>query len=317
MKKKQLLGIILLVTIVLISLVCCGYTANTTPAAQGDKPLISGKSYFGTQKTLVMWSKLDDVSGYKIFRANEKNGDFKIIKTINSVNTRRFVDTGLKTGATYYYKVAGCSVDYDAISLSTPSTTIGIKVKGVIKSDPKDKLMIVNKNNKMSSKYVPTNLRSLTGYSTSDVKVKSYVKTAYIKLYNAAKEDGHTIKAVSGYRSYALQKYLFNYYVSVDGLKEAERASARPGTSEHQTGLAIDVSSASVGYDLLERYGNEKEGKWLKNNAYKYGFIIRYEQGKEKRTGYMYEPWHIRFVGKEAAKYITENDLTLEQYLKY
>lgn len=99
------------------------------------------------------------------------------------------------------------------------------------------------------------------------------------------------------------------------GIYVANQTSAKPGESEHQTGLAMDVSSPSVNFQLTQYYGHTREGKWLVENAPKHGFIIRYPEGKEYITGYNYEPWHIRYVGKNAAEFIMNENITLEEYL--
>jgi D-alanyl-D-alanine carboxypeptidase len=119
---------------------------------------------------------------------------------------------------------------------------------------------------------------------------------------------------VSGYRSYVTQKAIFNNNVRTQGYTQARRYSAFPGTSEHQTGLSIDVSSASAGYALEEKFGATAEGKWLQAHCAESGFIIRYPKGKEGITGYAYEPWHIRFVGVTIATEIMSQSLTLEEY---
>ena len=131
---------------------------------------------------------------------------------------------------------------------------------------------------------------------------------SFKKMSDAAKKEGLKIYNVSGYRSYDTQEYLYNNYVSRDGKEKADTYSARAGTSEHQTGLATDINSVS------SKFENTKEFKWLKDNAHKYGFILRYPKGKEHITGYMYEPWHYRYVGKDVAKIIYENDFTYEEY---
>ena len=128
-------------------------------------------------------------------------------------------------------------------------------------------------------------------------------------LQAGAKEAGHPMPLLSGYRSYYTQRNLYNSYVARDGQAAADTYSARPGHSEHQTGLAFDVGAIS------NNYGNTNAGIWLKNNAHKYGFIIRYPKGKEHITGYVYEPWHIRYVGTYHALKIYESGLTLEEYL--
>jgi LAS superfamily LD-carboxypeptidase LdcB len=121
--------------------------------------------------------------------------------------------------------------------------------------------------------------------------------------------DGITLWICSGYRSYSYQSKLYNNYVYTDGKAAADTYSARPGHSEHQTGLAADINSAD------ESFAGTPEAKWLAANCWKYGFIIRYPKGKESITGYIYEPWHIRYLGKENAKLVYESGLTLEEYL--
>lgn len=135
------------------------------------------------------------------------------------------------------------------------------------------------------------------------------------ELFRQAAAEGIELAGVSGYRSYQRQEAIFNYRARERGEEVANRTSARPGQSEHQTGLAMDVSSASVGYALIEDFGNTKEGLWLAENAPRFGFIIRYPKGKEHLTGYSYEPWHIRYVGVEAAQEIAARGLILEEYL--
>lgn len=120
---------------------------------------------------------------------------------------------------------------------------------------------------------------------------------------------------MSAYRSYALQKRIFDSKAAERGEEEANQASAKPGQSEHQTGLAIDVSCRSVDFELEESFGETKCGQWLAKHAADFGFIIRYPKGKSDITGYEYEPWHIRYVGKQAAQAITGQGLVLEQYL--
>lgn len=156
-------------------------------------------------------------------------------------------------------------------------------------------ILLVNKTYALPSSYNPG----------VDNKAMSQLK----KLQAASKQAGYTMGLLSGFRSYSFQKDLYNYYVRIDGQKEADTYSARPGHSEHQTGLAFDIG------DISDNFGNTARGRWLKNNCATYGFIIRYPKGKEKITGYSYEPWHVRYVGIEHAKNIMKSGLTLEEYL--
>lgn len=129
-----------------------------------------------------------------------------------------------------------------------------------------------------------------------------------------AEKKGIKLYGVSGYRSYTRQKEIYDRNVATRGKAATDAVSAIPGSSEHQTGLTIDVSAQSVSYRLDQSFGDTKEGKWLAKHCHEYGFIIRYPYGKEKITGYSYEPWHIRYVGTTVASYLYKNNLTLEEY---
>ena len=134
-------------------------------------------------------------------------------------------------------------------------------------------------------------------------------KAAFDEMRTAAAAEGITLKIISGYRSYSQQTKTYGNYVARDGKEEADRYSARPGHSEHQTGLAMDINS------LQQSFADTAAGKWLAEHCAEYGFIIRYTADKEAETGFMYEPWHIRYLGVEMAKAVTESGLCLEEYL--
>ncbi|MFC5649333.1 D-alanyl-D-alanine carboxypeptidase family protein [Paenibacillus solisilvae] len=205
--------------------------------------------------------------------------------------------------------------------MNTPSLTIKKNSAGkFIVTNSSSTIVLVNKKRELSSTYKPADLvKPNIPFSFSGESPKKYLRkpaaTALEKLFAGAKKAGISLRGVSGYRSYATQKAIFDYNAALKGEAVANRTSAHPGQSEHQTGLAIDVSSASVNYALEESFGKTKEGKWLKAHAAEYGFIIRYGEGKEKLTGYSYEPWHIRYVGVYIAQEITKQGLTLEQYM--
>ncbi len=176
-------------------------------------------------------------------------------------------------------------------------------------------LMLVNKFYKLSSDYVP-DLVQMDDQYNHNKGYKMMNRTAYEhfkEMAAAAREDGITLFNVSAYRSYATQEILYNNYASRDGKEAADTYSARAGYSEHQTGLASDINTSSSS----AHFENTKEYAWLQKNAYKYGFILRFPKDKEKITGYKYEPWHYRYVGVEAATYIYEHDITLEEYYAY
>ncbi|MCS1352544.1 D-alanyl-D-alanine carboxypeptidase family protein [Mechercharimyces sp. CAU 1602] len=187
-------------------------------------------------------------------------------------------------------------------------------------SNPTSVLVLVNKSHRLPSGYVPAltkpNVRFPFSEDLAKKKLRPEAATALEGLFTAAKQAGHILYAQSGYRSYERQESIFAYNAQQMGEKEANRVSARPGQSEHQTGLAMDITSQAVNYSLEPIFGETAEGKWVAANAHKYGFIIRYPQGKEGVTGYSYEPWHLRYVGIEAATKIKSTNSTLEEYLK-
>ena len=180
--------------------------------------------------------------------------------------------------------------------------------------NPEDYLTLINKNYQLRSNYVPNDLESISlKYSNSDKYLRKIAKKQFEKLSEDAKKLEYRIIAVSAYRDYNYQNELFNYYVKNKGLDYALECSAKPGHSEHQTGLAVDVEGSNKNYDDFE---NTKEYTWMKDNAHKYGFILRYPKGKENITGFKFEPWHYRYVGIQIATYLYQNNLTLEEYLK-
>ena len=150
-------------------------------------------------------------------------------------------------------------------------------------------------------------------------KLDSVVESAADKMFAAAKrEKGYNMWAQSGFRSYSTQKSIYENYVKRDGKASADTYSARPGYSEHQTGLAFDVCSDSEPC-ITSGFNNTSQAKWLSDNAYKYGFILRYVKGKSDETGYMYESWHFRYVGSELAEklYNNGNWITMESYFGF
>ena len=180
--------------------------------------------------------------------------------------------------------------------------------------------VLVNRDYKLPSGYVPP------GLVEPDVQVapnapgrllRSEAAEALERMFSRASQEGITLYARSGYRSYLTQKRLYNNYVKNHGYQAASRFSAQPGHSEHQTGLAMDVTSKSANYRLHQSFANTPEGIWIAVNAHRFGFIIRYPQNKESVTGYIYEPWHLRYLGVDLATAVYESGLTYEEYLGY
>ncbi len=186
-------------------------------------------------------------------------------------------------------------------------------------SNPESIPVLVNKQNKLPDDYNPQDLVSadipFVSHATNEKrKMRQEAASAINQLFAGAKTQGISLLGVSAYRSHATQTTLFNYYVNRDGYEQARTYSAVPGTSEHETGLSIDVTGADGRCAAESCFGGTPEANWLQAHAAEYGFIIRYPQGKENITGYQYEPWHLRYVGKEIALEIMNSGTTLEEY---
>ena len=180
-------------------------------------------------------------------------------------------------------------------------------------------LLLVNKQNPIPDDYAP----ELTDVNGS-IKIRREIAYPLSEMFDAAEEDGVSLMVCSAYRSHEYQQGLFNRKIRnytgkglsyLDAFRIGSYSVIIPGTSEHELGMALDI--VTPGYmNLNEGFAYTKAGKWLEANAYKYGFILRYPKGKEYITGIIFEPWHYRYVGREAARAITESGLTLEEYVE-
>lgn len=192
--------------------------------------------------------------------------------------------------------------------------------KQVVKN-PQYLLVLVNKQYKLPSDYQPQNLVvPNVPFSFSGTPEKKYMTSEAAKaleeMFAEGERNGVQLVAASGYRSFTTQQQLFTSYVLRDGYEIANQFSAFPGESEHQTGLAMDVTSREVNLDITRAFGETKEGKWIQEYAHNFGFIIRYSEENEAITGYNYEPWHLRYVGKEVAQTIHEQNITFDEYVE-
>ncbi len=186
-------------------------------------------------------------------------------------------------------------------------------------TDPTSPWVIVNKHNKLPDGYVPpdlvtpdVSLRLSAG--ASEMKLRQTAATAIKQMFNAAKAQGQNLLVASAYRSQASQKALHDLYVAQKGAAAADTDSARAGYSEHQTGWGVDVGRADYKCQIDPCFANTTEGAWVAANSYKYGFVVRYLPGKQSITGYVYEPWHLRYVGTELAQQVQTSGQTLEEF---
>ena len=178
--------------------------------------------------------------------------------------------------------------------------------------DDFDDYVLVNKHRQLSSKYVPDDLVTIDEeYVKADgeVEIERNVAKAFYDMAEAASKEGLELMVSSGYRSYEDQEEITNTYLELYGQNYVDNYVAKPGFSEHQTAMSLDIASKSV-----NTFVNSDEYTWMMDNAYKYGFILRYPRSKEDITGYKCEAWHYRYVGKKIAKYIKENNITYDEY---
>lgn len=186
-------------------------------------------------------------------------------------------------------------------------------------ADADDVGVLVNKTHRLPEGYTPDDLvypdvAFIFSEKLDKRKMRKEAADALKQLFDGAKQDGIELAGVSGYRSESRQRTLFDNYVARDGEEAAVRYSARPGFSEHQTGLAMDVSGKDGKCAAEDCFAGTDEANWLADHAYEYGFIIRYPEDKESITGYKYEAWHLRYVGVDLAELIHAGALTLEEY---
>ncbi len=194
------------------------------------------------------------------------------------------------------------------IKLDLPVYTDTTEVK-----DANSLLVLVNKYNHLPKSYKPSDLVYVDGAYGNKVPIRSVIKEGFLKLQAAAKNELNiNLMPTTAFRGEDFQATLYNNYVTKEGVEKADTYSARPGYSEHQTGLAIDLRNTALPSNIRLTDDNYS---WLYNNSYKYGFIIRFPENKENITLYQFENWHIRYVGVDVAKIIHNNNLTLEEYI--
>ena len=175
--------------------------------------------------------------------------------------------------------------------------------------------ILVNKYFSLPEKYAPNDIVDVSNwYSYGTITLKKEAYDAFKNMFNAAKKEDITLIINSGYRTYEAQKEAYDMYSDMGGEQYADEYAARPDFSEHQTGLALDIITYGTSGKEFE---NTDAFKWLQNNAHKYGFILRYPKDKEDITGYSYESWHYRYLGKDLATKVKQSGLTYDEYYAY
>jgi len=281
----------------------------------------TGKTYTFKVKDLVK-----DIFGTKV--SEDIPGD-KIKVQVTTPGVKDYVSVKNNTIKVNNHILSGSRIDIKvSYNNQIKSYSYSIKDKlseeigdNMIITNPSEYDAVVNKERHLSSDYKPKDLvEANIDYAQSDLSVRPLRRVAakaLEELFAAAKQEGYDLYGLSGFRSYKTQVRVYKNNIAQYGSEEkANFYSAKAGQSEHQLGLSMDITTKEVDFKLTEDLWNTDAGKWIARNCYKYGFIIRYPKGKEKITGYSYEPWHVRYVGKSLAKVIHENNLTLEEYFE-
>ncbi len=226
-------------------------------------------------------------------------------------------------GATVFFAYGYVQNHSQSISLPiSVNLTNSFNAQAHSQDQPDSVWVVVNKTRQLAPKeYQPKGLVTpkvpLRVPGNESMQLRSDAAGALQDMFAAANREGIKLMLSSGYRSYTYQVGLYNEYVAVQGKAKADKESARPGYSEHQTGLAVDVEPLSRTCELKQCFANTNTGKWVAINAYKYGFIVRYPKDKTEITGYSYEPWHLRYVGTDLSNEMhKQNILTLEEFFK-
>lgn len=262
---------------------------------------------YNTSEMKKIFEKLQDeeidfLTNYTYIDNLKSYLDYKIFKVQNLERYIKYRDSNTDENLNYKDIILKVNMDLDKEYYDNPKTI----------ENPNDLLVLVNKYNKLPDDYEAKDLELIDSkYSVSQMKLNKTAKEHFEEMCTDAKSINLYIKAVSAYRTKEYQSKLYNDYVNSNGRKYAENYSARPRHSEHETGLAVDVKGGLNGYTLFE---NTEEYKWVLQNAQKYGFIVRYQKEKENITGYKYESWHLRYVGKDVAEYIHKKGITFDEY---
>ena len=257
-------------------------------------------------KTLLDYENLD----LDYVLTIEKND--KLIPILNekyylSKNLKKYID---------YQKANTDKSTTDVIAIINTHNDDDYYTNEIASNQKKNYKILVNKHYHVDDKYEPDDLVKVSNWYAygDDQFVRKEAYDEFVSMFNAAKDNDIKIIINSSYRSYADQKATYDDFIERYGLETTEGLAAHPGNSEHQTGLAIDVTTP--GYNT-KTFDTSDAYTWLTNNAYKYGYILRYPKDKEYLTGFDYESWHYRYVGKEIAKYIHENNITYDEYYAY
>ena len=298
MKKRKFLGFLLVIILTICTIVLC-------------------YKYFKIANKKVDYKNIEIQKKDDIEILQEDKKDTEKVKddknkpneNINEKSTKEQKEIDKKVSKTSEYP-ALTEVSGEKITIGTSSKGYTIYTRSGVTYV--DGIMIVNKSYPLPEDYIPQNTHTNAAGQTNTCNtcINEIAYQSFNKMKADAASLGLNIYIQSGYRPYSTQKTIYNRYVARDGQEAADTYSARPGSSEHQSGLCFDLNSIS------DAFGNTAEGKWVNENAHLYGFAIRFPKGKQNYTGYKYESWHLRYVGSDLAKKLYNNGdwLSLEEY---
>lgn len=302
LKIKPIVILIIIILALIFGIVCLIKTINYHKTYE-YKFIKNGY----TKEDIVTLEKLDSTSlDYLLTISHNKN-------IINLINEKYFMEKNLKKYISYLDNNSNLSDVIAIINVGSNNNWYSNTKKTDVE---KDHLLLTNKFYYLDNTYNSDNMVKVSKkYSYGENQMlTSETYNAFIEMFNAAKKEDLTLIINSSYRSFEEQEEIYNDLKNSKGEEYADKIAAKPGHSEHQTGMSIDIQTYGSTASTFEEYD---EFNWLKENAHKYGFILRYPKDKKFITGYEYESWHYRYVGTEAATYIYENNITFDEYYAY
>lgn len=307
LKKKFKKRLIIFLLIIILSIVGIK-SYKTYKYHQTYEYKLLEKNYT-KEETALLLEKLDKTKIEELL-TTEKNE-----KLINILNEKYFLIKNLDKYLAYSDKNPEISLT-EVIALVNVHRDEDYYENMAVTDTSKGNTMLVNKYNALSKDYEVENLTNISKtYSYGEnKKLNKEAYDAFISLAEDAKKEGYTILIVSSYRTYQEQEDVWKDYKASFGTRKADAYAARAGSSEHETGLAIDVADY---YDKNDKFEDTESFQWMQTNAHKYGYILRYPKGKENITGYSYEAWHYRYVGVETATKVYNESITYDEYYEY
>lgn len=310
--KKSVIRFFIVFVILIVGVIYGLKYYNNYKYQQTNEYKLLQKGY-SMEEIALLQNNLDEEEINNLLNEENKNEIY-----LNLFKEKYYLKKNLDEYLTYYQKNNEKSFKDIVAIVNTHANNKWYAIELDSKPELKE-LLIVNKFYKLKADYIPENLEVISlSYSYGNEGDNKLVKVAYdefLNLWQAAHENGHDLMVTSSYRTYEEQKEIYDERKISQGERKADETAAHAGNSEHQSGYVVDMTSKNEPTDV--EFSDSQAYKWLQENAYKYGFIERYPEGKTYLTGYSPESWHWRYVGKEAAKIVHDEDITYDEYYAY